>query len=152
MHMNEQYGGRCLCAWVEMEMHFRRQYKNSLYARVRTMSLAVTMLSDAHHLGVCIQVIAVLSISHPMVIEPEQSHCSSFSRPENQVSRWVSTTAGLIRPLITHSNHTLYSLSTYVCQAVSSLSMPDLDQTLKNRPRPLRRGETRLNSCACDMH
>ena len=130
MHTNEQYGGRRLCASVEIEMDLTRGHTNRSCARMRTVSLTTTILSDAHHLGAFFEAVVQWSITEPPEIQSKQSPFSALFRSENCVSRSLSATAGLIRPLITHYNTTLYSLSADAYQTVSSVSIPDLDQTL----------------------
>ena len=70
------------------------------------------MLSDAHHLGLCVAVGACRGTPQLIATEPKECHFSALFRPEICVSRSYAAIAGLSWPLITYYNTTLYSLST----------------------------------------
>jgi hypothetical protein len=150
MHSNEQYEGHRLCASVEIETHLLEWPQSKSAGRKRPSRLGTTMLSDAHYLGADEKPRGNSGEALLEALEPKHSQFLAIFRPENCLSRSHSTTAGLIRPLITHCTTTLFSLSTDVYQTVSPLSIPDLDQTSIFRSPSLRRRETRLNPDACE--
>ena len=50
MHTNEACGGRRLCAWVEIEMHFTGVHSNKMARQGQGHGRQRAMLSEAHHL------------------------------------------------------------------------------------------------------
>ena len=82
----------------------------------------------------------------------ESSGNVSFSDPEKWICRSFSATVERTRPLMMCRSTTRCALPTGIGRPVSTLSIPDLDENWKNRDSSGTRGETRLNSCVCDVH
>ena len=131
---------------MEIKTRIKQHHLKEHSTPFHTMKLMMTMLSDAHHLGVHYEVVVQWSIWELIATESEQPHFLVIFRHENCVSRSVSATAGLIQPLITHYDNTLEYLSTDVYETVSSPSISDLDKTTITRVCSLISSETRLNS------
>ncbi len=73
MYTNDVHVGSLTCIRLEIGTRIQNQYFIESGAPRRTERLATSMLSDAHHLGACCQVIVQLSISGLHEIEAEQS-------------------------------------------------------------------------------
>ncbi len=71
---------------------------------------------------------------------------------ENCIPRPFSATTRRTKSLNACHNTTQPALSTHPYKIASSPSIHDFDEKHKNRLTSPRRGETRLNSCVCEVH
>ncbi len=152
MHTNDMSAGRRLCVCVEVETHFIHRSLSCKIAQDSTEGWAPTMLPDAHYLGATITGGARRGTPQPIDTEPKECLFSAIFLIENWIPRSFSATTRRTGPLNACLNTTQQALSTRLYSIVSTPSMPDLDEKTKNRLISPGRGETRLNSCVCEVH
>ena len=82
MHTNEACGGRRLCAWVEIEMHFQNSHSTRMARQGQGHGKQWTMLCNAHHFGLHNDVVVQLSISKLAEIESKESRFQAIFAPQ----------------------------------------------------------------------
>ncbi len=98
------------------------------------------------------EVIVLLSVCVLMTADTEMPLFPAIFGIENCISHSLSTISHRTRPLNACHNTTQQVLSTHPYSIASVPSIFDLDEKYINRLISPGRGETRLNSCVCELH
>jgi len=150
--MNDMLTGRCLCACAVLEMHFglhcwcRSGASRSTAIEQQSATRERVTFSDAY------TVVGVSGTHTSIEIREKMLHFQPKFHIENCIPRPFSATTNQTRPLSACHNTTQQALSIHLCSIVSSPSIPDLDEKHQNRVFSPMSGETRLNSCVCEVH
>jgi len=144
--------GRRLCACVEIETHFT--FGHLTKPGARRSSLEDRPITTCEKVNFSDAYAAVGGSGTPLATLPE-AKMSLFQpnfRVENLFPRSFSATIGRTGPLNACHSTTQQALSAHLYSFASTPSNLDLDEKHKNRVISPGRGETRLNSCVCEMY
>ncbi len=123
-----------------------------LGAQGRTLQHSSTCLCERVTFSDASEVVELWSICMLMTVDTKMSLFWLIFVIENCISRSFSATTAQTGPLNACHNTTQQALSTHLYSIVSTPSTPDLDENSKNRLISPGRGETRLNSCVCEVY
>ena len=152
MHTNDVLTGRCLCACEEIETVFISQPVTQITRRYQARQPKGTCACERVTFSDVSEVVVQWSICMLMAADMKMSIFWTIFGIENCISRSFSATTGQTRPLNACHNITQQALSTHLYSVVSPPSIPDLNKKCKNRLISPGHGETRLNSCVCEVH
>ena len=152
MHTNDMLTGRCLCLYVELETVFTFGHLTKPGACRSTIEDRSPTTSDRVSFSDLVEVVVQWSICMLMKEDTKMSLFQPNCRIENCTPRSFSATTSQSRPLNACHYTTQQALSVHLCSIVSTPSLPYLDEKSKNRLNSRMHGETRLNSCVCEMY
>ena len=117
-----------------------------------TYESAPTMPSNTHHISTLVHGWARWGMHISTEIEVKMSLSQPNCLMKNRTSRYFSAAINRTGPHNACHNTTQQALSAHPYGILTSPSIPDLDTKSENRLTSLKRGETRLISCVCEMH
>ena len=152
MHTNDMLTGRRLCVCADLETHFINRHSSHLIRLDQAPQAKTTCACERVTFSDIAEVIVLLFICMLMLEDTKMSLFGAILGTENCTPRSFSATTSQTRPLHACHNTTQQALSTHPYSSVSALSIPAFDKKSKKRLISPGRGETRLNSCVCDVH
>lgn len=152
MHTSDLLTGRRLCVWVKIETVFRNRHSTPSPTATHTQTGTSTCACDRASPAPLITCGARWGTHLSADMEAKMFLFLAIFDIENCISRSFSATRHHTGVLSTCRDTTQRTLSIHLCSIVSSPSISDLDEKSKNRLISLLHGETRLNSCVCEVH
>ncbi len=152
MHTTDVLTDERLCTCADLETHFANWNSNEMARQGQAPQAKTTCACERVTFSDIAEVVVLLSICMLITADTKMSLFQPNCCIKNCISRCFSATVDQTEPLNACHNTTQQALSTNPYSIVSTPSLPDSDEQSKNRLISTGRGETRLNSCACEVH